>query len=91
MTTGNLLRAKADTVTLCSTCESFDLVYGKVRRMREASMVVGTNTDRKDAHIIELVQKQLLMFPPDLVVGGQKLWEVSHMSILALLFTENIR
>jgi hypothetical protein len=54
-------------------------------------MVVGTNTDRKDAHIIELVQKQLLMFPPDLVVGGQKLWEVSHMSILALLFTENIR
>jgi len=33
MTTGNLLRAKADTVTLCSTAESLALVYQSVRMM----------------------------------------------------------
>ena len=31
------------------------------------------DTYRKDAHVVELVQEQCLVFPPDLAVWGKKL------------------
>ena len=75
MTTGNRRRAKAETVTLCSTCESLDLVCQKALDTERAEY--STETYRKNTHIVQLVQEQGLMFPPDLALWGEELWKVS--------------
>ena len=59
-------------MTLCSTCESFDLDYGSGLGCCLGALV-HVDTYRKDAHVVELVQEQCLMFPPDLVVWREKL------------------
>lgn len=78
MTTGNRRLARAETVTLCSTLDSFDLVWNHQSVWAFALSWNGV-THRKNAHVIELVQKKGLVFSSDLVIWWKQLSRISML------------